>query len=166
MTTFDQLSDQAFVKLYPIAPALSAEHAQHLIDAMQKLLRQFEREGASASADCAVLEDGAVLAIAHESGNEGDLSGCRKDKIAKVIKHCEEQHQVRILDAPPMMVHIDGTWQACDRAALKSFAADGKLSQDHMAYDLRLQRLGDWRQSAQMPIKSMWMSPIVAKILS
>ena len=160
------MSDNAHVKLYPLVPAITSEQAQLLVDGIQKLLRQFERETATAAADCAVIEDGAVLMIVHESGNEGDLSGCRKDKIAKVIKHFEESFGIEVLNAPPMLVQVDGQWRACDRTALKGLAAEQKLSSEQLAYDLRCERLSQWRQQARLAIKDMWMAPIVARILA
>lgn len=166
MSSFESFSPNAHVKLYPLVPAINNEQAQALEAGIQKLLRQFEREQATQAADCAVVENGAVLIIVHESGNEGDLSGCRKDKIAKVINHFEQTFGITVLSAPPMLIRVDGKWQACDRAALKALAAEQKLNTELTAYNLRCERLSQWRQQAQTAIKDMWMAPIVERILA
>lgn len=165
MALFEDLPDSAQIHIYPVSPGLTADQQASACSSVEKLLQQFEREGSASKAAVACDKNGVVLLIAYDVGSDADISGCRKDKIAKVLKHCEESFNVCILDAPPMLIEVDGAWMATDRAGLRELHEAKTLSLDGLAYNVRCEDLGTWRSSAIKPIKDMWMKPIVERIV-
>ncbi len=166
MQDLEQLSDDAVVNLYPIEPALDDAQQVDLVAALEKLFTQFERESSAGPGHIACLENGRVLMFAYEENPQEALSGCRKDKIAKVLLHIEEKFDIQILNAPPMLVKVGEEWQACHRAGLKELVAAAQLDVQSLAYDTRCDRLADWRDGAVKPIADMWMAPIVERMAS
>ena len=112
MPNLNDMNDAAQIVVYPLEPALSADQASQLEKSIQKLFIQFEREEAAGPGLAQCCEDGHVLLVIYEESAQEGLSGCRKDKLAKLLLHFEEKHQVGIINAPPMLVKVAGTWQA------------------------------------------------------
>lgn len=143
----------------PVEPALDAQQASAAVAAIDKLLQQFQREGAISSGECAVDADGHLLVVAWE----GDLSGCRKDKLAKVVAHIEATAGVTILDAPPMVVQIAGSWRVCDRPALRRAVEAGIDDGASRVWNTRAEQLGELRTAPSQPLADSWLAPLVAR---
>ena len=163
MTSINDLADSAVVQIYPISPSLSAADAEELVSGLTKLFVQFERENNVAAAVINCVEEGSALVMAYEQG-QSNLSGCRKDKVAKFLSQFEEKQHVQILNAPPMLVEVAGSWQAHARSGLKPLVESGAVTLETQAYDLRCQTVGEWRDGAKKQIKDMWMRPIIERL--
>lgn len=161
--TVIELSDQAVVKVYPIEPGLDKEQAEQLEGRLQKLLTQFKREGSAGAGAASCIEDGHILVIAWEPGSE-PLSGCRHDKIARLLLQFEEQAGVAILNAPPLLVQVDGQWQAHTRGELKAQVVAGRIGLDNLACNTRCEDLGQWRRTGCTAAGAMWMRPIIERM--
>lgn len=159
MTALSDLPPSARLVLRPIHPPLAPDAAAALVQAIDKLFAQFTREDRVSTHAVEVLADGAVLAVAFVDGTP--LSGCSHDKLAQVLKAHEERTGAKLLDAPPIMVEVDGKPTSVDRAGLKALVAAGRVTRDSTHWDLRVDTIGAWQERGRVPAHTSWLAPIV-----
>ncbi len=154
------LADDAHIQLVPCDPPLGHADAIALSGAGDKLFAQFAREGRVAAWAIEAQVDGAVLAIAWQ-GDE-DLSGCSRDKIARLLLAHEQRDGRRLLSAPPIVVAGRAGARCVDRAGLRALAARGEVDAGSVVYDLRAATLGAWRRASAIPIAQSAFAGVLA----
>lgn len=158
MPGLDDLDDAALVRLLAVDPPLGADASAALTGALDKLLAQFAREGRLTRWAVAAEAGGAALVIAWEGPA---ISGCSHDKLAQVLARHEESSGSRLLDAPPILLEVDGRPRAVDRATLKALVAAGRAGPTSTHWDLRVGTLGAWRSHGRRPARETWLAPLL-----
>ena len=141
------LPDHARLHLVPCDPPLSPGDAEAFAGQFDKLFAQFAREGRLEAWAVASELDGAVLALAWTG--EEDLSGCSRDKVARLLLTHEERSGRRLLSAPPILAATSAGARCVDRRGLRELIAAGALQG---VYDLRAPTLGVWRRGGCAPL--------------
>jgi hypothetical protein len=159
MDALADLPDQARLRLLPVDPPLDQAAGTALCAAIDKLMRQFAREGRCERWAAEVLGGGAVLAIA-TLGQE-ELSGCSQDKLSQLLAHQERSGERRIIAAPPIVVEIDGSPRCLDRRELRARAARGEVTAASVHWDVRVPTLGDWRRAGRQPLGASWLAALL-----
>ncbi len=159
-TTLVELPDAAAVRLIAADPALDAEFAALLLTALAKLFAQFAREARLRAYALELAADGAVLVLAWAA--DAALSGCSHDKINHLLEQFGARSGRRFLDAPPLVVELDGRARAMDRGALRAAVAAGRFSADGFFYDLRAPDVGTWRRAGRRCVRGSWLEPLLA----
>jgi hypothetical protein len=162
MTALSDLPPNARVVLRPIHPPLAVDAAAALVQAIDKLFAQFTREDRVSAHAVEVLADGAVLAVAFVDG--APLSGCSHDKLGQVLAAHEARTGAKLLDAPPIIVEVDGRPACVDRAGLKALVAAGRVSRDTIHWDLRVDTVGAWRDLGRRPARETWLAPLIERM--
>jgi hypothetical protein len=161
MPVLSELPPTARLVLRPIHPPLTPEAAVALIQAIDKLFAQFTREDRISTHAAEVLADGAVLAVAFV--DDTPLSGCSHDKLAQVLTAHETRTGSKLLDAPPIMVEVDGQPTCVDRVGLRALIAAGRVDANTMHWDLRADSVGAWRGNGRRPARDTWLAPLIAR---
>lgn len=161
MPVLSELPLTAHLVLRPIHPPLTPESANSLIQAIDKLFAQFTREDRISTHAAEVLADGAVLAVAFV--DDTPLSGCSHDKLGQVLVAHETRTGSKLLDAPPIMVEVDGRPTCVDRVGLKTLVAAGRVDANTMHWDLRADSIGAWREHGRQPARDTWLAPLIAR---
>jgi len=159
MDALADLPDQARIRLLPVDPPLDQDAGAALCAAIDKLMRQFAREGRLVRWAVEVLGGGAVLAIATLAGEE--LSGCSQDKLAQLLAHHEQATNRRIVAAPPIVVEIAGQPRCLDRALLRACAARGEVTASSVHWDVRVLTLGAWRRAGRVAAGESWLAALL-----
>jgi hypothetical protein len=159
MDALDDLPGHARIRLLPVDPPLDHAAGAALGAAIDKLMRQFAREGRLERWAIEVLGGGAVLAIA--TLGEQELSGCSQDKLAQLLAHHEQGSSRRIVAAPPIVVEIAGEPRCLDRRALRACAERGEVTALTVHWDLRVATLGEWRRAGRLPAGISWLAALL-----
>lgn len=177
MNILNQLSDIASIHVHPISPALNTQQNVELTEALHALLQEFVTEGVVRAATAEVCLDGSAVVIAYDncendSCGGDDLSGCRKSKITAVLTAYEHSSGVAIISAPPMLIceqgegQGQGAWRCFDRGTLKPQVQAGSINEESLACNTRCENLGQWRAHQILPVKNMWLLPIIRRMQS
>ncbi len=153
------LPDDARIQVLPCDPPLAEDAAAGLVAAIDRLFTQFAREDRVRSWAAQPEADGALLIIAWHG--EGELSGCSKDKLAKVLAAHEERSGSRLLAAPPIVVEVGGAARCVDRAGLRALVAQGAVDAGSIVVDTRVERLGDWRTRGRVAARACWVGRLI-----
>jgi hypothetical protein len=159
MAALDDLPDPARIRLLPVDPPLDPAAGAALSASIDKLLRQFAREGRLERWAVEVLGGGAVLAIATLGAEE--LSGCSQDKLAQLLAHQEHALARTLVAAPPIVVEIAGVPRCLDRRGLRARAERGEVSAASVHWDLRVATLGEWRRAGRLPAGTSWLAALL-----
>lgn len=152
------LPDDAGLLCWPAEPALQPEAAAALVTAIDKLCQQFEREQRLSTWAVEVVEDGRFVLLAWQGVGEG-MSGCRKDKLAKILALHAERSGSRLLDVPPIWVAPAGRPQGFAPAALRPLVAAGEVDAQTPAWNTMANDLGSWRAGAGCALGSIdWLA--------
>jgi hypothetical protein len=143
----DHLGDDSLVRITPADPPLDEAAWARLESALGKLFAQFEREGRVAAWGCERAAGGAAVVIAW-SAPEGVISGCSHDKLSRLLLAHEEGDR-RLVNAPPILIEVDGAARCLDRAGLRALIAEGRVGPSTPVYDLRAETLAAWRRGRQ-----------------
>jgi hypothetical protein len=138
------LGDDCLVRITAADPPLDAAAWARLEAALAKLFAQFEREGRVGAWGCERAAGGAAVVIAW-SAPEGVISGCSHDKLARLLLAHEEGGR-RLVNAPPILIEVDGSARCLDRAGLRGLVGQGRIGPSTPVYDLRAETLGAWRR--------------------
>lgn len=144
------LPDEARIHLVPCDPPLPSDEAAALAAQLDRLFTQFAREGRVSAWAAAAQADGAVLLIAWVG--DDDLSGCSRDKVARLLLAHEERAGRRLLSAPPIVVATASGPRCVDRRGLRALVASGAVDAAAGVYDLRVPTLGAWRSAGRVPL--------------
>ena len=164
MPALSELPPTARLVLRPIHPPLTHDAAVVLVQAIDKLFAQFTREDRISTHAAEVLADGAVLAVAFV--DDSPLSGCSHDKLAQVLTAHETRTGSKLLDAPPIMIEVDGRPTCVDRIGLRALIAAGRVDANTMHWDLRADTVGAWRDSGRRPARETWLAPLIERFLA
>ncbi len=159
MDALDDLPGQARIRLLPVAPALDLAGGEALCAALDKLLRQFAREGRLERWALAVLGGGSVLAIATLGAEE--LSGCSQDKLSQLLAHHEHALKRQLVAAPPIVVEVEGHPRCVDRRTLRDLVAQGAITASSTHWDLRVTTLSAWRSSGRIAAGDSWLAGLL-----
>jgi len=161
MPELSELPPSARLVLRPIDPPLAPDAATALVQAIDKLFAQFTREDRISTHAVEVLANGAVLAVAFV--DDSPLSGCSHDKLGQVLTAHEARTGSKLLDAPPIMVEVDGRPTCVDRAGLKALVAANLVDANSIHWDLRCDMVGTWHQQGRRPARDTWLAPLIAR---
>jgi hypothetical protein len=161
MPALNTLPAAAKMVLRPIHPPITADAAVALVQAIDKLFSQFTRENRVAAHAAEVLADGAVLAVAFV--DDAPLSGCSHDKLGQILAAHETRTGSSVLDAPPIMIEVNGQPTCVDRAGLRTLIAAGQIGPDTIHWDLRINTIGEWNDHGRRPAKDTWLAPLIAR---
>jgi len=142
------LPDTAAVRVLTCDPPLT--EPAPLVQALDKLFAQFQREGRCTAWDIIVAVDGHAVVVAWDG--PPTLSGCSHDKVNGVLNAFAPQ----ALTSPPILV-AGRLWM---RGALKQAVAAGTVTAATPWWDVRADRLGAWRQQPQA-LEQGWLWPLV-----
>ena len=135
------MTENARVRVFAAEPALPATAASQVVVAVEKLLRQFEREGRCVHAAAWTEQEGRFILIAWEGP---ELSGCSHDKLAQVLQAAERIHGVDILGSPP--IALERPPRLLTRGGLRAALAAEDLSPETCWWPLRAETLEAWRK--------------------
>lgn len=140
------LASSAAVRIFAAEPPLPALAAQDLVDAVQRLLLQFAREGRCTNHHVEAQCGGRFVVIAWEGP---PLSGCSHDKIGQVIAHHELRHAVSLINAPPIALGPQNAIQLVDRAGLRALLATQQADGATPVWNVQALTVGAWQLSPQ-----------------
>ena len=135
------MSENAQLRIFAAEPALPAAAAGQVITAVEKLFRQFEREGRCAGGSAWTEQGGRFVLIAWDGPA---LSGCSHDKVAQVLQAAERAHGVDILASPP--IAVDQPPRLLTRGGVRAGLEAGTLTPDTCWWPLRTATMGEWRK--------------------
>ncbi len=161
MPALSELPSSAHLALRPIHPPLLPEAAAALVQAIDKLFSQFIREDRISTHAVEVLANGAVLAVAFV--DDTPLSGCSHDKLGQVLAAHEARTGSKLLDAPPIMIEVDGHPTCVDRLGLKALVVANRVDANSIHWDLRSDTVGAWHQQGRRPARDTWLAPLIAR---
>jgi hypothetical protein len=162
MDALSDLPDNARIRLLPVDPPLDGEAASALLAGLEKLFRQFARDGRVTRWAAEVAGGGAVLIIAYLGAEE--ISGCSQDTLARLLHAHEQDGLRRIVAAPPIVVEVAGIPRCVDRAGLRRLTEAGEVSSASVHWDVRVTTLGEWRQAGRRPIAATWLADLLARL--
>ena len=166
MCVLQALSDAARLRAVPCHPHLDAGALDAAVTAVDKLLTQFVREGAVGAGGCTGACEGGFLLIAWDE-TAGPLSGCRLDKIDKVLADQERRSGSDLLVPPPICLHREGRPHCVTHAGLRALVAAGEVDRDSRAYDHLVTSLGAWRAGMPRPVADIpWLAGAVVRLAS
>ena len=142
------LNASAAVRIFAAEPALSDAGAQSLVEALQRLLVQFVREGRCTDHHVEAQQGGRFVMIAWEGP---PLSGCSHDKIGQVIAQHEIRNSVSLIDSPPIALGLKNGIRLVDRAGLRSLLATQQAHGATPVWNVQALTVGAW-QAGPLPL--------------
>jgi hypothetical protein len=134
------VSDAAHVRVFASEPPLPLSASARLTSSLEKLLRQFEREGRCAAGSAWVEEAGRFVVVAWDGPA---LSGCSHDKIGQILQATERAHAVELLGSAPLAVGMPP--QLMTRSGVRAALAAGRLTLASPWWQVRATELSRWR---------------------
>lgn len=159
--TLADLPDEALCRIHPVEPLPDAADAAIMCASLDKLLQQFEREEAVGAAASTYDPDG-FLVIAYVPV-AAPLSGCRGDKLQKVLRHLEQRCACQILDVPPFALKLAGVRRLLTRAELRTGLRQERIHASDLVWNTVPGTLGAWRRAACEPLERSWLATLVAR---
>ena len=142
-----QLSDDAYIWIFGISPALDEGREVKLLQKVDAFLEKWAAHGAPIESARDVIE-GSFLVIAAEKTSE--RSGCSIDRLFGTLKQLEADLGVAILDANRVFFrHGDGRVDAMSRAEFRDKADAHTIVFDTTAESLRDIRTDAWERRAE-----------------
>ena len=142
-----QLSDDAYVWIFGISPALDENGEVKLLQRVSGFLERWESHGKPIES-ASDLIDGTFLVIAAEKTSE--RSGCSIDRLFGTLRELERELNVRILDSDRVFFrHGDGRVDAMTRAEFRDKGDVHMIVFDTTAETLREVRTDAWEKRAE-----------------
>ena len=161
--TLTALPTDAAVRVVFCPPVMDAMASAELASAVDKLFAQFEREGSVTTYALEMQAADRFLVLAWCEPSQL-LSGCRKDKLAKVLTLHGERHGCDLLVPPPILLATDAGPKPVTQGALRSQVSVGAAGLDSLAWNHLAQQLGEWNQGQPQPIAEIpWLATAVSR---
>jgi len=136
-----QLSDDSYIWIFGISPALDESGEVKLLQRVDAFLDQWAAHGAPIVSGRDLIE-GTFLVIAADSRSE--RSGCSIDRLFGTLRQLESELRVKILDADRVFFrHGDGRVDAMTRAEFRD-----KGDAHTIVFDTTVETLRDVRSDA------------------
>lgn len=133
----DQLSNDAYIWIFGISPALDAAKSETLLRHVDAFLDNWASHGTPIRA-ARDLREGSFLVIAADE--RSDKSGCSIDRLFGTLKAMERELGVQILDSNRVFLRHGGAVRAVPRGEFRNEA-----NSDTPVFDVTAERLGDVR---------------------
>lgn len=142
-----QLSDDAYVWIFGISPALDANGAVKLLHGVNGFLEKWASHGQPIESASDLIE-GTFLVVAAEDTSE--RSGCSIDRMFGTLRELERDLNVRILDSDRVFFrHGDGRVDAMTRAEFRDKGDAHTIVFDITVETLRDIRYDSWEKRAE-----------------
>lgn len=133
----DQLSNDAYVWIFGISPALDPAKSAILLRHVDAFLDGWASHGTPIRA-ARDLREGSFLVVAADE--RSDKSGCSIDRMFGTLKAMERELGVQILDSSRVFLRHQGAVRAVPRGEFRNEA-----NPDTPVFDVTAERLGDVR---------------------
>ena len=144
-----QLSDDAYVWIFGISPALDENGEVKLLHRVNGFLDKWASHGQPIESASDLIE-GTFLVIAAEKTSE--RSGCSIDRLFGTLRELERELGVKILDSDRVFFrHGDGRVDAMTRAEFRDKADAHTIVFDTTAETLRDIRTDAWERLPEIP---------------
>ena len=145
----DQLSNEAYVWIFGISPALDAQQSDALLRHVNAFLDNWAAHG-TPIVGAAEVREGSFLVVAADEHRE--KSGCSIDRMFGTLKQLERDLGVAILDANRIFFRDGEGIRAVGRGEFRN-AANGETP----VFDVTVERLGDVRAGVwEKPASQSW----------
>lgn len=142
-----QLSDDAYVWIFGVSPALDENGEVKLLHRVNGFLDRWAAHGQPIESASDVIE-GTFLVIAAEKTSE--RSGCSIDRLFGTLRELERELNVRILDSDRVFFrHGDGRVDAMTRAEFRDKGDAHTIVFDTTVETLRDIRTDSWEKRAE-----------------
>ncbi|HEX9162104.1 MAG TPA: hypothetical protein VF980_10400 [Thermoanaerobaculia bacterium] len=143
-----QLSDEAYIWIFGISPALDEAGTATLLRRVDAFLDNWAAHGTPIES-ARDLREGSLLIIAAESTSE--RSGCSIDRLFGTLRQLEDELHVKILDPNRVFFrHGDGRVDAMSRAEFREKGDPHTVVFDTTAQTLSEVRGGSWERRAEL----------------
>jgi hypothetical protein len=145
----DQLSNDAFVWIFGISPALDAQQSNALLGHVNAFLDNWATHGTPIPG-AAEVREGSFLIVAADERRE--KSGCSIDRMFGTLKQLERDLGVAILDANRIFFRDAEGIRAVGRGDFRNAA-----TAETPVFDVLVERLGDVREGVwEKPAAQSW----------
>jgi hypothetical protein len=145
----DQLSNDAYVWIFGISPALDATQSDALLRHVNAFLENWAAHGTPIPG-AAEVREGSFLVVAADEQRE--KSGCSIDRMFGTLKHLERDLGVAILDANRIFFRDAQGIRAVGRGDFRNAA-----TAETQVFDVTVERLGDVRAGVwEKPASQSW----------
>ena len=145
----DQLSNDAYVWIFGISPALDEQKSDALMRQVNSFLENWAAHGVPIPG-AAEVRDGSFLIVAADEHRE--KSGCSIDRMFGTLKQLERDLGVAILDSNRVFLRDQNGVRAVQRSEFRHTATP-----ETPVFDVTVERLGDVREGAwEKPAAQSW----------
>jgi|SRR5690349_18726740 len=145
----DQLSNEAYVWIFGISPALDAQQSDALLRHVNAFLDNWAAHGVPI-VGAAEVREGSFLVVAADEHRE--RSGCSIDRMFGTLKQLERDLGVAILDANRIFFRDEEGIRAVGRGDFRIAA-----TAETPVFDVTVERLGDIRAGVwEKPASQSW----------
>src|SRR5689334_21772637 len=145
----DQLSNEAYVWIFGISPALDAQQSDALLRHVNAFLDNWAAHGVPI-AGAAEVREGSFLVVAADEQRE--KSGCSIDRMFGTLKQLERELGVDILDSNRIFYRDHDAVRTVSRADFRNAATP-----ETPVFDVTVERLGEVRAGAwEKPAAQSW----------
>lgn len=145
----DQLSNDAYVWIFGISPALDAAQSEALLGHVNTFLENWASHGTPIPG-AAEVREGSFLVVAADEQRE--KSGCSIDRMFGTLKQLERDLGVAILDANRIFFRDEQGIRAVGRGDFRNAA-----TAETNVFDVTVERLGDVRAGVwEKPASQSW----------
>jgi hypothetical protein len=141
----EKLSNDAYVWIFGISPALDGDGSRRLLAQVEEFLDGWNAHGVPIPAAAEVVE-GSFLIVAADENRE--KSGCSIDRMFGTLRGLEQALGVKILDANRVFLRDGGAVRAVGRSEFRTAATPATVVFDTTAEQLGAIRSGEWQRPA------------------
>ncbi len=139
----DLLSPDSRMRIVRISGVSSPDALTPVVAVLREMLAQWKNNGAIKAGEVELLEGGSFLVVAYEPTG-ADLSGCTKDQLTHALLDFEARLGIRLLNAPPLAVELEGGVCLMDRDNFRRLRAEGVIREETIVFDYLVESLGDF----------------------
>jgi len=150
--SLDQLPDTSPIRIVTACPALGDAAREALVADLADLFARFVAEDKIERFAVEADADGALFPIAWSERGE-PLSGCRKDRVNRLLANHETASGAALVVPPIAAVADSDGVRALDLAGLKAAVLAGEVGGDTPMWNLVPEDLGSWRSRPRLPLR-------------
>jgi hypothetical protein len=137
------LSPASRLRIVRIDGASSSDSLTPMVAVLREMLAQWKNNGAIRAGEVELLEGGAFLAVAYEPTG-ADVSGCTKDQLTHALLDFEARLGIKLLNALPLAVELEGRVRLVDREEFRHLRAEGVIHDETVVFDYLIESLQDF----------------------
>jgi len=161
-TPVENLSPESRIWIYQTSRELNQQEESAIAETLKSFCDQWATHGSGLKTSFRIDHNRFVLLAVDEQA--GGASGCSIDSSVRVLKELEQKLNLDFFDRSEIAFWIDNGVVTYPLAQLKNLFADGRLNHDSETFNTLAATLGDWNESARMPVANSWLKRYLPKV--